>query len=181
LTRAKAISYNVPFVDLTTTPVSPGALSLIPQEVAQRFKVFPIAVDEGAKQITVAMADPLDLAAIEFIEQKSGMFVKPFIAEPSKIESLVASGYSTSLAKEVTEALKEVSPGERLTTLLEAPTSVIREEKLAEIVSHLSFAMSQGVHVHIEPQEKSTVFATELTAFTGKIDPRNCMRSGFKN
>jgi type IV pilus assembly protein PilB len=158
LVRAKAISYNVPYVDLAMIPVSPEALALIPQEVAQRFAVFPIAADEANRQISIAMADPLDLGAIEFIERKSGMFVKPYITEASKIDSFVTSSYSTSLAREVTEALKEVSPGERLSTLLQAPTSVIREEKVAEIVNHiLSFAMkARASDVHIEPQEKST-------------------------
>lgn len=158
LTRAKAKLYNVPYIDLSSVPVSPEALSTLPQEVALRFKVFPVSMDQNNNQVIVAMADPLDLTAIEFIEQKSGMLVKPHAAEPSKIETLIAAGYTTSLAKEVTEALREVSPKDKVKTLDATKTSVIREEKVAEIVSHiLSFAVkARASDVHIEPQERST-------------------------
>lgn len=159
LTRAKAKLYNVPYIDLSTTPVSPEALGLVPQAVAQRFKVFPLSKDENNSEIRIAMADPLDLTAVEFIEQKTGMKVKAFAGDPSRVETLVQTGYSTSLAKEVTEALKEVSDDSQgARTLVASPTGVIREEKVAEIVSHiLSFAVkSRASDVHIEPQEKST-------------------------
>lgn len=109
LTVAKAELYNVPYIDITMVPVSPEALSTISQEVAARFRIFPVSVDSVNKQIVVAMADPLDLTAIEFIEQKTGLLVKPHAAEPSKIDTLVSTGYATSLAKEVSEALREVS------------------------------------------------------------------------
>jgi type IV pilus assembly protein PilB len=70
----------------------------------------------------------------------------------------VQTSYSTSLAKEVTEALREVNYGDRIKTLEAPKTGIIREEKVAEIVSHiLSFAMkARASDVHIEPQEKST-------------------------
>lgn len=158
LTKAKAKLYNVPYIELSKVPVSPEALSTLPQEVAARFKAFPVSIDTNNNQVLVAMADPLDLTAIEFIEQKTGFVVKPHAAEPSKIETMIQTGYTTSLAKEVTEALREVSPGEKVKTLDASRTGVIREEKVAEIVSHiLSFAVkARASDVHIEPQEKST-------------------------
>jgi hypothetical protein len=35
------------------------------------------------------MADPLDLSAIEFIEQKTGLHVKPRAAEATQIEDFI--------------------------------------------------------------------------------------------
>src|SRR3989344_3024728 len=158
LTKAKAELYDVPFIDLASVPVSPEALSLLPQEVAMRFKAFPVSVDPVAKQVVIAMTNPLDLTAIEFIEQKTGMLVKPQAAEPSKIETLISTGYTTSLAKEVSEALHEMDTGDKVMMLDVSKTGVIREEKVAEIVSHiLGFAMkARASDVHVEPQETST-------------------------
>jgi len=158
ITKAKAKLYNIPYIDLSTIPVSPEALSTLPQEVAARFKAFPVSIDPTNKQIIIAMADPLNLTAIEFIEQKTGYFVKPHAAEESKIDTLVSTGYSTSLAKEVSEALREVSTGDKVKTLDATKTGLIREEKVAEIVTHiLGFAVkARASDVHIEPQEKST-------------------------
>lgn len=158
LTKAKAALYEIPYLNLDLTPISPEALSALSQEVAARFKVFPVSVDPVGKQIVLAMADPLDLSAIEFIERKTGFMVKSQQAEPSKIDTMITTGYATSLAKEVSEALKEVSSGEKIKTLDVRHTSLIREEKVAEIVTHiLSFAVkARASDIHIEPQEKTT-------------------------
>ena len=145
-------------MDLTSVPVAPEALSAITQDIATRFRVFPVSVEPSLKQIVLAMADPLDLGTIEFIERKTGFTVKPFWAEPSKIETLISTGYATSLAKEVTEALREVGPSGQVRTLDTSRMGLIREEKVAQIVTHiLGFAVkSRASDVHIEPQETST-------------------------
>jgi type IV pilus assembly protein PilB len=159
LIQAKATLYNIPFIDLDKTPVAPDALSILPQEVAERFRAFPVSLDRRDKSITLAMADPLDLSAIEFIEQKTGFRAKPAAAEPSKIDDFISTRYSTTLTQEVTEALKDVAPEKsEEATLQSTKGGFIREEKIAQIVSQiLDFAIkSRASDVHIEPQEKST-------------------------
>jgi type IV pilus assembly protein PilB len=159
LVKAKASLYNIPYIDLSTIPASPEALAVLPQEVASKFKAFPISVDQASKQMALAMADPLDLTAIEFIEQKTGLAVKPHAAEFSKIEHSISTRYTSSLAQEVTEALKEVTPEKTQAKTLESQkTGFIKEERVSEIVTHiLDFAVrARASDVHIEPQEKST-------------------------
>lgn len=159
LVKAKAFLYNIPFIDLKNAPASPEALSVLPQKVAERFKVFPLSMDRGSNEIVLAMADPLDLTAIEFIEQKTGLRVKPQAAAPTIVSDLITTRYSTSLAQEVTAALKEVEPqkdGGKI--FAQTKAGFIREEKVAEIVSHvLEFAIkARASDVHIEPHERST-------------------------
>src|SRR6185369_13434068 len=103
--------------------------------------------------------DPLDLSAIEFIEQKTGFHIKPYAALPSQIEDFIQTRYTTSLTQEVTEALKDVAPGKSDVRTLEASKGgFIREEKIAQIVTQiLDFAVkARASDIHIEPQEKST-------------------------
>jgi type IV pilus assembly protein PilB len=159
LVKAKAAYYNVPYLDLSTLPVAPEALAMLPQKVAEKFRAIPVSLDKANKQVVLAMADPLDLTAIEFVEQKTGFRVKPTAAEPSKIDDFISTQYATSLAEEVTEALKEVEPEEKGVKTLEIPKGqVIKEEKVMEIVSHvLSFAIrARASDVHIEPLERTT-------------------------
>lgn len=159
LIEAKAKLYNIPYVDLATAPVVPAALATLPSEVAERFRVFPINIDRGDKSMTLAMADPMDLSAIEFIEQKTGLRVKPVAAQPSEIDNFIQTRYTTSLTQEVTAALKEAAPGkEEVVNLQAGKGGFIREEKIAQIVSQiLDFAIkSRASDVHIEPQEAST-------------------------
>ena len=157
--QAKAKLYNIPYIDLSSVPVAPEALAALPSEVAERFSVFPIEVDKKEEALTLAMSDPLDLSAIEFVEQKTGLHVKPVASEKSKIEDFIQTRYGTTLTQEVTEALKEVAPDkEEVKTFATVKGGFIREEKTAEIVSQiLDFAIkSRASDVHIEPQEKVT-------------------------
>lgn len=159
LAKAKAELYSIPYIDVAAMPISPEALGTLPQEVAAKFKVFPVSMDLSKKELTLAMADPMDLGAIEFIEAKTGLLVKARTAELSKVETLLTTSYTTSLAKEVTEALREVPGADKVRVLdVRSQTGLIREEKVAEIVtSILSFAIrARASDVHIEPQEKST-------------------------
>ena len=159
LAQAKAVLYNVPFLDLSTVPVSPEALATLPQEAADRFKVFPIHVDKIKKELTLAMANPVDLAAIEFMEQKTGMNIRPQAAVPAQIDEFLVTKYTNSLSEEVSQALEDVSQDREKGVKVEINrTGFIQEEKIAEIVSHiLDFAMrARASDIHIEPQEKST-------------------------
>lgn len=159
LVQAKAQLYNIAYVDLNTTPIVPDALAILSSDVAERFKVFPLTIDKKEKSLGLAMADPLDLSAIEFIEQKTGLRVKPFAAEESKILDFIQTKYTNSLTKEVTAAMKDVAPDKsEIRTAEQNRGGFIREEKIAEIVSQiLEFAMkSRASDVHIEPEEKST-------------------------
>jgi len=159
LIEAKAKLYNIPYVDLTSAPIAPAALASLPLEVAEKFRVFPINIDRLGKTLTLAMADPMDLSAIEFIEQKTGLQVRPVAAQPAEIDNFIQTRYTTSLTQEVTAALKEVAPEkERVMNLEAGKGEFIREEKIAQIVSQiLDFAIkARASDVHIEPQEAST-------------------------
>lgn len=158
LVRARAALYNVPFIDLTNVPVSPEALSLLPQEIAQRFRVFPISINTKTKELSLAMADPINLTAIEFIEQKTNYRVRPSASIPDQVDGFVATRYSTTLSQEVSEALREVSNDEKETAMDVGNVGFIREEKVAEIVRYiLEFAIkTRASDIHIEPQDVST-------------------------
>ena len=158
LVKAKAVLYNIPYLDILNSPSSPEAMSVLPQEVASKFKVFPVNADRQSKSLTLAMADPLDLTAIEFVERKTGFRVKPMASEEEKIMEAITIRYATSLSQEVTEALKDVAPEKKTSASENFKIGFIREEKISEIVSHiLEFAVkSRSSDIHIEPQEKSS-------------------------
>lgn len=159
LIRARAKYYNIPFVDLEQTPVSPAALAILPQEVAKKFKAFPISSDSSKKELQLAMADPLDLTAVEFIEQKTGYHVKPQAAVPATVDEFITKRYESTLSQEVTAALKDVStPSVNTLDATKQAGGLIRQERISEVVTHiLDFAVrSRASDIHIEPLERST-------------------------
>lgn len=153
---AKAQVLNVPFMKLEGKAIQTQLLSLIPEPVARRYSVIPF--DIAQDQLSVAMADPLDLGVIQFIEKKSGKRIKPYLAAPGDIIKAIGDQYSQNLAPEVTSALQEVAESQPVsTTPTEAP-EVIKEAPVANIVNQLlEYAMkTRASDIHIEPEEDRT-------------------------
>jgi len=109
LAEGKAEVLGVEYYDPTKHPISPEILTIIPEDVAKKFTIIPVK-KEGSV-ISVAMVDPLDLQAVEFIEKKSEQRIRPLLATAASIEKAIAEQYTKGLASEVTAALKEVAPG----------------------------------------------------------------------
>ena len=160
LSRAQAQLYNVPFVDLAQVPISPEALAIVPNSVASRFHVIPTSVDLGENEIFLAMANPLDIAAVEFIEQLTKLRVRPLAAVFEQVDQMINERYSVGLAQEVTQAIREAEPeaGDVKTVDLASLDQVIREAPIAKIVKELlAFAIKgRASDIHIEPEEKAT-------------------------
>lgn len=159
MAKGLATLYNIAFVDLAQVPISPEALNVIPQSIASRFRVFPTTVNREAGEIQLAMANPLDIGAVEFIEQLTKLRVRPVAATPTQVEEMINERYSVGLAQEVTEAIKEAEPVDGVNTVdLSKLDQVIREAPIARIVKELlSFAVkSRASDVHVEPEEKAT-------------------------
>ena len=62
VTEALAEQWGMAIVNLQETTVPPKALELVPQTMAELYKVMPIALRDGV--LTVAMADPQNVGAI---------------------------------------------------------------------------------------------------------------------
>lgn len=157
LAEAKAEIIGVPFVTPDASPISPEVLALLPEEVAKRFTVIPVAKEGDT--LSVAMVDPLDLQVLEFVEKKSGMNVRPYLATTESINRAIAEQYTRGLSAEVGEALKEASPGLSTSFVPQTGvTGVMGEAPIARIVSTL---LEYGIKIrasdiHIEPLENET-------------------------
>jgi type IV pilus assembly protein PilB len=165
LAKAKSIFYHVPFVDLGGVGASPEALSQVPDGTAKMYHIFPFALDRENGELSLAMADPLNLAAIEFVERKSNIKVKPFIAPQSEIEKAITERYAQSLSSEVSAALKESSITNQGNVLVAGQTDeligsgeIVRDAPIAKIVETvLIFALKSGASdIHFEPMEDKT-------------------------
>lgn len=159
LTQARAQFYNIPFVSLSETPSSPEALNLVPRSVAEANSLLPFSYNKKKNELSLAMADPLNLETVEFVEKKTGAKIKPFMTTPSEVKNAIVERYGAGLATEVTAALKEVAPEIGVKTVdIKKLGEIIREAPIAKIVSTLlEFAVrSRASDIHLEPQEDKT-------------------------
>lgn len=155
VTEAKAQLLNVPFIKLEGKAIGADVLNLIPEPAARRYRIIPF--EKSGDELWVAMADPLDIQIIQFIEKRSGKRVKPYLALPEDVLKAIGDQYSQNLTTEVTSALKEVQ-AVKPEEILEGGPEIIREAPVSNIVSQLmEYAVkTRSSDIHIEPQEDRT-------------------------
>ena len=107
--KAKAEYFSIDFVKLSEIGASPEALNVISEGIAQRYLMLPFALEKDSQTLSVAMANPLDLRAIDFVEKKTGYHIKPFLTTKTNLGSIITERYSQSLSSEVKEALQDTT------------------------------------------------------------------------
>jgi type IV pilus assembly protein PilB len=161
LLAAKAEFLSVPYVDLDKVGFSPESHSIVSQNIAEHYNLVAFDVNKTEKTLKVAMANPLDLETIEFLEQKYQHKVFPYLASKEQIEKKIKEGYAQELTDEVTEALIDTGKSSKKTTdpSTEQISKELKEEQpISKVVSSiLEFAISsRASDVHIEPTEEDT-------------------------
>jgi type IV pilus assembly protein PilB len=158
---------GLPLIDLNEAVVDEQALALIKEEVARKYVALPLELADR-RTLTIAMADPLNVAALEDLRFHSGMFLKPVLALPSAIAEAVERYYH--IDRSVNEVLENLIPNETEVVVNtvqddELPHSIDEMMKEAEgrpIVRLTNYVLHRAVEerasdVHIEPQDKKLV------------------------
>lgn len=156
LSQAKAKLLGIPFISLETVSFSPQAMSFIPRAVAERFNLIPFSFDDKTKTLSIAMGNPVDLEAISFVRQKTGLTVAAFASSPSDVKMAIGKQYRQELVTEVGAALKETEELENVKVVDSTQIAqIIQDAPIAKIVSTiLEYAVnSRASDIHIEPQE----------------------------
>jgi type IV pilus assembly protein PilB len=103
---------GIPRVHLARYIISPDVAQLVPEMFARTNRVFPIERTEN--HLTIAMADPLDIFAMDDVRIMTGLEVEPVIASDVEIQAAISeyfgAGPGTKLAREVEAQADAVGP-----------------------------------------------------------------------
>lgn len=112
MNRLVANLLGVELINFNLTPVDREAVKMIPEEVARQRQIV-IFSKESDGTLDVAMADPSDLATLEYLEQHLRVKVKPFLATQSDLNrgfsvygSQLTSDFKKIIEKNIQETLK---------------------------------------------------------------------------
>ncbi len=160
LTKAKAELNKIPYVVVAETGIAPEAMNKIDESVAKRYQTLPFALNEEEGKIKVAMSNPLNITAVSFIEQKTGMTLVPYYASPSEIDRLIGERYAQDLSSDVTAAIEENTKvgAKKKEVIKDQQGGFIRVAPINKIVDTiLDYAMqSRASDIHIEPLADKT-------------------------
>ncbi|HPR99870.1 MAG TPA: GspE/PulE family protein [Candidatus Woesebacteria bacterium] len=180
--KYKAEFLRIPFVDLESIGFSPEALALVPQSVAEKYHLVPYRMDAKEKTIYVAMANPLDIETVEFLEKKTNLKIETAMAVEKQIDAFIREKYEREkgITTEVTRALDEQKV-EEMKTESENLKAVSAEAPIAKIVNTiLDYAVrSRASDVHIEPMEENVRVRYRIDGILQEkyILPRNVLEA----
>lgn len=153
--------FGVPVLDLHNYQIDPSITKFLPYEIAQKYQVFPVT--KNGATLTVAMADPSNLHAMDDIKFMVGYNVEPVVTTESAIRDYIAMYY------EKDDTIPAVMGGlkwaeEELLNLVEEEEEKVDISELRQAVEEapivklvnliLGEAISRGASdIHIEPYE----------------------------
>jgi type IV pilus assembly protein PilB len=141
---------GIPRMDLSTYVLEPEIVRLLPDRVARQYTVLPLF--KIGSTLTVAMADPLDVVALDEVKQSTGLEVDVVVSPEAQIKEAierhnpVGAGLD-QLARE--QALRQV-----------AAEVAARPEEDGPIIRFVNAVVQQAVRdgasdLHLEPDESS--------------------------
>ncbi|HEX6461874.1 MAG TPA: GspE/PulE family protein [Candidatus Saccharimonadales bacterium] len=155
LTELYGIYINVPFVEIDPNQATKSILSVIPERIARQYNAIVFdSLPDGTKQL--AMEDPDDVQALDFIQKYIGPKFKLYIALKENILS-VLENYREGAATEIERVIEVQSASEQQSQQNEQ----ISEEDIAEdspIAQTVNLLLEYAVRanasdIHIEPRE----------------------------
>ncbi len=157
LTKLYAKEIDVPFVEPDAGGIPRNILKLIPDKVAHQYRSVPFDVDNDGV-VFVAMEDPDDIQAINFLQKQLGKPIRVHIATASFIQAALDQyGDNTNVN---TELAKVIAVEDK-----EAEDEEVNEQDVAEdspIAQTVNLIIDYGVKnrasdIHIEPRENLVI------------------------
>jgi type IV pilus assembly protein PilB len=161
---------NVPPVNLSRITIPLDVAELLPREVAHSYKVVPVSRLEN--KLFLAMADPLNVLAVDDVRRITKLEVAPLIAaEKAIIDKLnhIDSAKSGSMEDIIKDAAKKKAESEEDPEKIEVSREAVEEVNLdqlaasseeAPVIKLANLILIQAVKdrasdVHIEPFDKT--------------------------
>lgn len=150
--------WNIPYVKLSNYLIDTEILKLIPEEVARKYTCIPLYKQAGS--LVTAMADPLDIFAIDDIQKKIDMNIEAVVGTRNDIISAIDQYYGSG--SEMKELISEIDSS--YSTSLEAKKTtgkiVVLEEdnEEAPVIKLVNMILMQAIKdgasdIHIEPDD----------------------------
>jgi type IV pilus assembly protein PilB len=163
ITECLSQQFGVPSINLQHFEIDAGVIKLIPGDVARKYNILP--VNKTGATITIAMADPTNVFAMDDIKFMTGYNVEPVVASELGIKAAIDNYYGTTSALELKKVMEDLQTAES------ADLEVLEEDeemdvnaladsaeeapvvKLCNLI--LTDAIKRGASdIHIEPYEK---------------------------
>ncbi|NQT23495.1 MAG: Flp pilus assembly complex ATPase component TadA [Candidatus Omnitrophica bacterium] len=153
---------NIPPIKLAKYKIDHDLIKFIPEKIARQYKLIPIS--KLANRLTVAMADPTNIMAMDDIKELTHFFIDIVIASQQDIENAITQYYGVTSEADISKIIKEGESVGDIEVIDEEDqidiSEITVESKKAPIVKVVSMILNEALNkrasdIHIEPQERS--------------------------
>jgi type IV pilus assembly protein PilB len=161
VTRYLGEQYGIPYIDLDSQTIAPEVIRLIHPGIVQKHLVIPVA--RAGTTLTMAMADPTNVFAVDDIKFMTGLKVELMVATESAIRRAIDRFYDSSETLQNVMASIEDAGMEVMEEREDANLNIsdlrqaVEEAPVVKLVNLiLAEAIKKGVSdIHAEPYEKT--------------------------
>jgi len=149
---ALAEQFHLPLVTLRESEIRPEIISTIPAELAYRHQVLPLAREDS--RLRVAIANPLNLGALDDLRLVTGLTIDPVLADPEDIRRFVEEHYMQRMMADSGEGDIEII--EEVEDEIGDLQRMARETLVIKLVNLMlrQAVQDRASDIHIEPFEK---------------------------
>lgn len=174
LTQLYAVYADIPFVDLVPKEVDKEIMLQLPEKISRQYNAVVFADDGKTKSL--AMEDPDDMQAVDFIQKQIGSDFKLYVATKEAILQ-VLENFRDGVADEIDDV---VAVQEEQEVREEVSDEDIAEDSpIAKTVNLvLEYAIrSSASDIHIEPREEFVQIRYRIDGVLKEVNklPRNVM------
>ncbi len=163
ITECLSQQFGVPSINLQHFEIDASVIKLIPGDVARKYNILP--VNKTGATITIAMADPTNVFAMDDIKFMTGYNFEPVVASELGIKAAIDNYYGTTSSLELKKVMEDLQTQES------ADLEVLEEDEELDVTALadsaeeapvvklcnliLTDAIKRGASdIHIEPYEK---------------------------
>jgi general secretion pathway protein E/type IV pilus assembly protein PilB len=161
VTQAKAAHFGAEVVQLNDLRISDEVIGSISRDVARKYRVVPVFHHESS--ITVALADPSDIATIDALNHVLHMEVQVQVASEQDIENALAKYYGgrttggdSVVGRAIQDLAREEAAAAAPAAVAEDTGTVEADAPLIRLVNQMitdAFKM-RASDIHLEPMSK---------------------------
>src|SRR5687767_1022510 len=94
ITSLLSRQYGVPSINLDHFEVEPAIIKIIPAETSRKYQILPLS--RSGATLTIAMADPTNVFAMDDIKFMTGYNVEPVVASETSLEEAIEKYYGST-------------------------------------------------------------------------------------
>jgi type IV pilus assembly protein PilB len=153
---------GIPLISLSRLKLDPALKALIPRELAAQYELVPVSC--MGQTLTVAMADPLNIFALDTITTATGLSINPMLGTPTEIREAIDLYYGTGVEETLRTIVKKSEAAELELVREEQgewdPSRLLKQTQEAPVVKFTDGLLTQAVRLRasdllIEPRESS--------------------------